>query len=443
DAWVYDGKADRWTLLGVYANGRQGPPNCGRRFLRAAVSDDDVVAIVAGRNDTWLCRLDGERLDTAGTARLGVKPGAVTRREKYYDPKWYAEGLPPAETAAVEAEYKALPANKWVRVNPPKTPKPNMDWGSAMYLPELDVIARFSGGHCAYSGTSPQVFDLKTGRWSIPFEPEFPMDHCCSDAGVPGLWSFKGRPWMPGHTWKATGVDKSGKCLIYLGRSYTWYFSPEKKAWERGEAKHPPRDVRKATVCWTPKGATVLNCGRGGAKTSLFLIDDATGEWKPMATKGSLPHASIDRLGTVYDSKRDRIIILAPAEKGRPGSVVSYDMKSGEVKWLNPSGREKAVTAMRELAYIPEHDVVMTGGRVKGPGGRLLWTFYDCAANKWRVCDFPGDDPLTHRRGKKVAHSVSMGLMYDTKRKLIWVVGQNSELTVLRFDPKTAGLTDL
>jgi hypothetical protein len=80
---------------------------------------------------------------------------------------------------------------------------------------------------------------------------------------------------------------------------------------------------------------------------------------------------------------------------------------------------------------------------VNGPEGKLMWTFYDCAKNKWLVCDFPGADPLTHRRGKKVAHSVSMGLMYDTRRKLIWVVDTNSQLTALRFDPKTAGLKDL
>jgi hypothetical protein len=443
DAWTYDSKSDKWALIKVFTSGKQSNPNCYNSFLKAAVSDDDVLAVQAGRQGTWLCRLDANRVDTAGTARLGVKPGAVTRREKFYDPKWYTEGLPAANPAKVAASYKALPANKWVRITPPRIPRPNMDWGSAMYLPKLDAIARFSGGHCAYSGTAPQVFDLATGRWSIPFAPEFPMDHCCSDGGVPGDWSFKGRPWMPGHTWKATGVDKSGGRLVYLGPRYTWFFDPAKKAWQRSSATHRWRDVRKATLCRTPKGAVVLSdLKRRSHRIAFFLIDDTTGEWKQMPLSGTLPGMSIDSLSTVYDSKRDRILIIAPREKSKPGSVVSYDMKSGEVKWLNPAGREKAVARMRESVYLPDADMVMTGGRVKGPGGKLVWTFYDCAKNKWRVCDFPGDDPLT-KRGKKIDGSVSIGLMYDTKRKLVWMVGQYSELTVLKFDPKTAGLKDL
>jgi Galactose oxidase, central domain len=444
DAWTYDAGADKWELIKIFGNGKQVNPNCWNSYLKAAVSDDDVLAVQAGRQGTWLCRLAAARSDAAGTAKLGVKPGSIARREKYYDPKWYSEGLSATAPARVAAEYQALPANKWKRLNPPRIPRPNMDWGSGMYLPKLDVIARFSGGHCAYSGTAPQVFDLKTGRWSIPFAPEFPVDHCRSDAGVPGDWSFKGRPWMPGHTWKATGVDKSGGRLVYLGPSYTWFFDPAKKEWQRSSAKHRWRDVRKATLCRTPKGAVVLNhLKRGSHAIAFLLIDDATGAWKQMPLSGKLPGMSIDFLSTVYDSKRDRILIFAPREKGKPGSVVSYAMKTGEIKWLNPTGAEKAVARMRESVYLPEHDLVMVGGRVKDSGGKLLWLFYDCAENKWRAGDFTGDDPLTGRGGKKVADSVSIGLMYDSKRKLIWMVGQNSELTVLKFDPKTAGLKDL
>jgi hypothetical protein len=33
-----------------------------------------------------------------------------------------------------------------------------------------------------------------------------------------------------------------------------------------------------------------------------------------------------------------------------------------------------------------------------------------------------------------------MGLMYDPARKLVWAVGQNGHLSVLRFDPRQAKL---
>ena len=36
-----------------------------------------------------------------------------------------------------------------------------------------------------------------------------------------------------------------------------------------------------------------------------------------------------------------------------------------------------------------------------------------------------------------------MGLMYDPNRKLVWAVGQNSHVHVLRFDPKSAKLHEL
>lgn len=36
-----------------------------------------------------------------------------------------------------------------------------------------------------------------------------------------------------------------------------------------------------------------------------------------------------------------------------------------------------------------------------------------------------------------------MGLMYDTNRKLVWAVGQNSHVHVLRLDPKGPGVQEL
>ena len=70
--------------------------------------------------------------------------------------------MPPADPDRTAKELKDLPANTWVERPTPKRPQPNMDWGSAVFAPELDVIVRFSGGHSAYSGTAPQVYDVKT-----------------------------------------------------------------------------------------------------------------------------------------------------------------------------------------------------------------------------------------------------------------------------------------
>ena len=47
-----------------------------------------------------------------------------------------------------------------------------------MFDPAHDLILRFSGGHSAYSGTAPVVYDVKTDRYSLPFAPEYPSSTC-------------------------------------------------------------------------------------------------------------------------------------------------------------------------------------------------------------------------------------------------------------------------
>ena len=97
-----------------------------------------------------------------------------------------------------------------------------MDWGSAVFAPELDQILRFSGGHSAYSGTAPQVYDVKTDRYSLPFAPEMPLEFVYSNDQVHGEWSFGGNPWMTGHTYKSTGYDSRLRCLVFaqIGRAH-------------------------------------------------------------------------------------------------------------------------------------------------------------------------------------------------------------------------------
>jgi hypothetical protein len=49
-----------------------------------------------------------------------------------------------------------------------------------------------------------------------------------------------------------------------------------------------------------------------------------------------------------------------------------------------------------------------------------------------------GDDP-----SGKAGRNVSLGLMYDAKRKLFWAVDTNSEVYVLRLEPASAEMHDL
>jgi hypothetical protein len=112
--------------------------------------------------------------------------------------------------------------------------------------------------------------------------------------------------------------------------------------------------------------------------------------------------------------------------------VAAYDVRTGEAKWLAAAGKGGAAVPSRETAYLPEADAVLVGAHVEADG-RLLWPLYDCARNAWFGVELGGTDPVGKGRFNN-----SMGLMYDPGRRLVWAVGQNNEVFVLRFDPGRA-----
>ena len=90
----------------------------------------------------------------------------------------------------------------------------------------------------------------------------------------------------------------------------------------------------------------------------------------------------------------------------------------------------KALSPSRETISLPEEDAVLIGAH-QPEGAR--WLMYDCAANTWVGLELKGADPI----GKKTFNN-SMGLMYDSQRRLIWAVGQHSHVHALRLDVKSA-----
>ena len=439
EAWIYDPAADQWDLVKRFegTNLPQGPTNT---FLSAAVDADDNV-LVLGDNGTWQCPLDVSKIDAAGSEKLAVRPGTTERRTGPHDPQWFKDGVPEPDPAKVEAELKALPVNQWVQRPTPKLPRPNMDWGSAVFAPELDLILRFSGGHSAYSGTAPQVYDIKNDRYSIPFTPEYPLEYVYSNDQVHGGdWSFKGNPWMTGHTYKSTGYDRNLKCLVFAPHEYSYFFDPTSGKWSRTSERNPYRpDFYNVTVCPTPKGAVVWAAKRMGG-IGLWLLDAKTRSWKPLPLQGTLPAASPDQHGLAFDAKRDRLLFFSKADKNK-GDVMAYDFKTGEARWLNATGKERAAAPSRETIYLADSDAVLIGARVD-VDGKLCWLRYDCAKNSWTGIELPGADPIGKGTGSNVFNN-SMGLMFDPNRKLVWAVGQNSHVHVIRIDEKTLEVHDL
>jgi hypothetical protein len=436
ETWAYDTTTDVWELLSRCPSEKDCPQGPVNGFLPAAVSGSDVVVALGG-NRTWICPVAADRADAAGTAKYGVKPGTTERRTGPHDPAWYREGLPPADPVRTERELGGLPANTWVERQVLKLPRPNMDWGSAVFAPELDLLVRFSGGHSAYSGTAPQVYDVKANRWSIPFAPEYPIEYVYSNDQVHGEWSFGRNPWMTGHTYKATGYDPNLKALVFAPHEYTYFFEPKAGRWSRSPERNPYRpDFYTNTVCATPQGAVVWADRREKEGAALWQLDAASGRWKALPLKGALPPKSPDHHGLAYDAKRYRLLFFSDLGKSK-GDVAAYEFGSGEAKWLDAAGKAAAAVPSRETAYLPDADAVLVGAHVD-VGGKLLWPLYDCAKNTWFGVELAGTDPVG--KGK---FNNSMGLMYDPGRKLVWAVGQNGHLFTLRFDSKQAKLHPL
>jgi hypothetical protein len=430
EAWTLDVATSEWTLVGKWEKDAPQVPANG--FLSAAVDDNDTVMILDSKNHAWFCNLSTGIPDVI-PAPKGVLPGTMVRRTGSHDPKWYMEGVPEADPKAVADRLKELKPNAWAVLPTPKRPGMNMDWGSAVFDTANDKILRFSGGHSAYSGTAPVVYDVKTDRYSLPFAPEYPVEYVYSNDQVRGEWSFKQNPWMTGHTYKSTGYDPNLKCLVFAAHDYTYFFDPLKGKWSRSEAKNPfVTDMYTTTLCPTPDGVTAWANIRGGGE-GIFRLDSNTRTWKALpivkGKKYSLPQKSPDHHGLAYDSKRDRLLFFSDVGPNK-GQVAAYAFKTGEVSWLEAAGAGKALAPCRETVYIPEADAVLIGARVPDADGNMRWLVYDCAKNAWLGVPLTGDDPI----GKKGAFNNSMGLMYDPARKVVWAVGQHSHVHALKLD---------
>ena len=434
EAWSFDTASAKWRLLKRFEP-KTAPDGPSNGFLHAAVDEDDTVVVQS--NGAWVCKFDAARVDALGTERYAGKPGDIERRTGPYDPGWFRQDVPAPDADAVNAALAALPTNQWVMRPTPKLPRPNMDWGSAVFAPELDLILRFSGGHSAYSGTAPLVYDVKTDRYAIPFTPEQPLEYVGSNDQIRGEWTFKGNPWMSGHTYKSTGYDPHGKGLLFAAHDYTYFFEPIKGKWSRNAERNPFQpNMYVVTLCDTPQGAVVWADKRQGGD-GLWRLDASTRVWKSLPLTGVLPAKSPDRHGMAYDSKRDRLLFFSAVGKNK-GDVAAYDFKTGKAAWLNAGGKDKTVVSARETIYVHELDAVLIGAHVPGLEGNALWLLYDCGKNAWFGMELGGADPI----GKGTFNN-SMGLMYDPNRKLVWAVGQNSHVHVLRLDLKRAGWQEL
>lgn len=450
DAWVFDPKREQWKLRHV----ESAPPPRANHQLTA--NGDGTITLSGGytyANNTdymggqYVDIGDGEwTYDIAKnewSGGKGVSPLTRHYRTGKFHPDYFLQG-PRPDRAAHQKVLDELPANEWISLKPPHLPEMNRDWGTAVLDPDRDLILRWSGGHCAHSGSDVLHYHIATNRWELPFPVEFPLGQCYVNTEFPEGVNFNGRPWVTGHTYQNYGYEPILKKMIFAGRQKDCFiWDPDIADWH-GRLSKPSgmsyescfytltlTPTPQGLICWTQEGR-------------IFQLD-AVGKWQERKLSGDkLPGAVVDNSTIVYDPKRKRLLAVVKPygdESKFSGEVWSVDCADWKVSRLQPEGHAAAaaIPYLCQLRYDAEHDLLLVGATLPPDDSGLRRTAaYDCAGNRWVSLKITGDDP----NGPK-GRNVSLGMMYDAKRELFFAVDTKSNVFALKLEPSRGDLQPL
>jgi hypothetical protein len=461
DTWTFDWASRQWRQL----HPEGAPPPRANHTLQAAGDGKIVMSggyqytsntdYMGGQYRDWD---DGEwTFDlvtgkwTGGKSTGGELVPADERiyRTGPFHPQFFLGG-PRPDAAAFAARLESLPVNTWVRTSPPQLPQMNRDWGTAVLDPDHDLILRFSGGHSAHGGSDVLHFHLASNRWELPFPVEFPLGQTYTNTSYPEGFNLNQRPWVTGHTYQNYGYESAARKMLFTGREKGCYlYDPQIGDWA-GRIEKPPGMTYNScfytlTLCPTPQGLAAWT-----AQGNVFRFDAAKNQWIEIKQQGErLPGAVVDNSTMVFDSHRGRLLFARKPYGDKTtydGVLYTLDPSTGQVDKLTPQGSAgaAAIPYLCQIRYDADHDLLLVGGTLPpaadgSPDADLRRTpAYDCSANRWVSLKLTGDDP-----SGKAGRNVSLGLMYDAKRKLFWAVDTKSEVFVLRLDPKQADLRPL
>lgn len=452
DTWVFDMAKKKWeqrhpkSAPAPRANHTLKATGDGKVILNGGYTYTSSTDYVGGQyrdhNDgEWTYDIEANTWTGTGKA---TEPNQRVYRTGPFHPDFYLQGDKP-QAKPVQEKLATLPANTWVPMKPPYLPRLNRDWGTAVLDPDRDLILRFSGGHSAHGGTDVLHYHIATNRWELPFPVEFPLGQLYSNTSYPEGFNFNRRPWVTGHTYQNYGYDTVSKKMYFTGRDdgHCYVYDPDVADWTGRFTK--PKGMTygscfytltlaptpQGLVCWTQSGA-------------LFRLDAAKKEWLELKLQGKLPGAVVDNSTVIYDSKRDRLLcaVKGYGDKGQyDGKLHVVDLKTLAVSTLTPKGAAAAtaIPYLCQIRYDSTSDLLLVGGTLPPDETGLRRTpAYDSAEDRWVSLKIIGDDP-----SGKSGRNVSLGMMYDARRKLFWAVDTSSNVFVLRLEPKTADLQPL
>ncbi len=449
DTWLFDPATSTWTKSFA-----ESPPPRANHHWKA--TGDGSLTLTDGYTYTSTTDYMGGQYrdlndgswiyDAAHDTWSGGKTVEQQRvyRTGIFLPEYFLAD-PAPDAAPFADKLKTLPENTWVYTAPPRLPKLNRDWGSAVIDPDHDLILRFSGGHCAHGGSDVLQYHMATNRWELPFPVEFPLGQLYTNTDYPAGFNFNHRPWITGHTYQNYGYDTTLKKMLFVGqKQFGFVWDPEVADWTGRSAKPPGMSYDSCfyslTTCTTPDG---LVCWTNPGE--LFRFDAAKSAWSQIKTHGEkLPPAEVDNSTALFDSKRNRLLIVHKPygnEHAFDGQIFAVQLPSGDVTKLSPEGMAAAakISYLCQLRYDAASDLVLVGATLPPDETGLRRTpAYDCAANRWVSLRITGDDP-----NGPDGRNVSLGLMYDARRQLFWAVDTNSKVFVLRLKLAAADIKPL
>ena len=456
ESWIYDIPSNEWSLLDEGGAKRASlTSNCstwGWKPEPSVSNENDFVITISNRNEskvprfsTWGAQFDVTKIDVDGTKKLGV----AFRKEEFVggntaDPRWYDQNANETNASKQQAWLNALPLNTWMtldRKEQKNNPDDNRAWGTTIYDPDHDQFLQWGGGHVAYTGNSVLHYSMKSNQFYIGHRPEFGLAYAAGQGGMPVSTSYRNRAFVPGHAYHNYGYDVTSGLLVICGQttienttkqSLYFGYDPAKTEWLSTPIETPFQAFYGMDrLCTTPKGLIVWAQSGG-----IWRLDASALKWVAMPLSGEkLPGVGHEAHGLVYDEKADRVLLFSFFSKGE---VYSYDMKSGVLTALNPIGKgtDKKI-ACRELVYLSEGNAVLIAAPIPDSEGKLRWPLYDCEKNEWKAILLNGTDPV----GKE--YSVSIGLMYDKKRQIVWAADHRPNVSALKIDLKTANIQPL
>jgi hypothetical protein len=446
DTWTFDPTEKKWRQHHPQA----APPPRANHTLKA--TGDGKVVLSGGYTYTSNTDYMGGQYRDLGdgdwtydlaantwAGGRGVAPDERVYRTGPFHPDFYLQG-PKPDAAAFAARLGSLPANTWVMTAPPRLPRLNRDWGTAVLDPDRDLILRFSGGHCAHGGTDVLHFHLASNRWELPFPVEFPLGQLYANTSYPDGFNFNLRPWITGHSYQNYGYDPLAHAMLFTGRPrHTYVYNPDVADWE-GRFPKPKGMTYDScfytlTLCPTPRG---LVCWTQAG--DLFRFQAERKAWTKIEQRGGkMPGSVVDNSTIVHDSKRNRLLCARKGYGDRSrydGELHTLDLETGKVGKLLPGGMAAAaaIPYLCQLRYDARNDLILVGATLPPDDSGLRRTpAYDCSANRWVSLKIGGDDP-----SGKTGRNVSLGLMYDARRNLFWAVDTDSKVYVLRLEPSRA-----